>query len=199
MAIIQVPAGLSVARQTWAQKRNDLSFSSSFGSQAVETSPPQWESAITASLKRPEVWQALMLQLRGQTNQLAMWNFGRPLPKGTMRGAMTMAAAVQGAASLAITATGQASKTLLAGDYIGVGSGLTQQVVMVTADATANASGVITVTIEPPLRNAFGAGAAVTWDRPKALFRRKQGTAAWEYEPGKVSGMSLDLIENWNP
>lgn len=199
MAVIQVPTGLSVARQTWAQKRNDLSFSSSFGAQAVETSPPQWESAITASLKRPEQWQVLMLQLRGQTNQLAMWNFGRPIPKGTMRGTMTLGTTAAGAASLVITASGQASKTLLAGDLLGVGSGATQQVVMVTADATSNGSGVITVPIEPPLRNAFATGAGVTWDRPKALFRRKQGAAAWEYEPGKVSGMSLDLVEDWRP
>ena len=100
---------------------------------------------------------------------------------------------------MTITASGQGSKTLLAGDYLGIGAGTTQQVVMVTADAAANASGVITVSFEPPLRNALTAGAAVAWDRPKALFRRADSRSAWEYEPGTVKGMSLSLVEDWRP
>lgn len=199
MSIIQIPAGLSVGAQTWAQQRNDFEFRSMFGAQAVEAAGPMWLSSITATQKRPELWQALMLQLRGKTNQLALWNMGRPQPKGTMRGSMTIAATAQGATSLVITAAGQAGKTLLAGDYLGVGSGLTQQVVMVTADATANGSGVVAVSTEPALRNSFASGAGVTWYRPCALFRRKDSTSQWDYAPGTVSGMSLDLIEDWRP
>lgn len=197
MAVIQVPVGLSVGRQTWAQKRNDLHFTSPFGSQSVEISPPQWESSIEGTFKMPALWQSMLLQLRGKTNQLALWNMGRPVPTGTMRGAMTMAATAQGATALSITAAGQASKTLLAGDYLGFGSGTTQQVVMVVANATSDAAGVIAVTVEPPLRTAFAASSAVTWDRPKALFRSSGSKFQWEYEPGKVFGMSLDLIEDW--
>lgn len=168
-----------------------------FGAQAVEAAAPMWLSAITGTPKRPELWQSLMLRLRGKTNQLALWNMGRPQPLGTMRGAMTIGATAQGATTLTITASGQVSKTLLAGDYLGVGSGLTQQVVMVVADAVSNASGVITVTTEPALRNAFAAGAGVTWYRPCALFRRKDSVSQWEYEPGVIKGMTIDLIEDW--
>lgn len=200
MAVIQVPVGLSIALQTWIQQRNDVEFRSRFGSQSQEASGPLWSTSITAGLKRPELWQALMMQLRGKTNQLALWNKGRPQPVGTMRGAMTMAATAQGATALVVTAAGQAGKTLLMGDYLGVGSGLTQQVVMVVADATANGAGVITVTTEPALRNAFAAGAGVTWDRPCVLFRRKTSTSQWDYEPGNiVKGMVLDLLEDWRP
>ena len=200
MAVIQVPTGLSVGRQPWGQKRNDLSFSSSFGSQAVETSPPQWQTTLVATPKRPALFQVMMMQLRGRTNQLALWNMGRPVPLGTMRGAMTVAAVAQGATVLPITASGQAGKTLLAGDFLGVGSGLNQQVVMVIADATANGAGLISVTVEPPLRNAFAAGSGVTWDKPKALFRRNDSVAQWEHLPGRiVQGMQMDLIEDWRP
>jgi hypothetical protein len=197
MAIITIPAGFSVARQTWEQMRMDVEFRSMFGAQAVEGSAPLWSTTITSSLKRPEQWQALMMQLRGRTNQVALWNFGRPAPKGTMRGTMTAGATVQGATSMTITASGQASRTLLAGDFLGVGSGLTQQVVMLTADATSNASGVITVSFEPALRNALSAGASVTWDKPKALFRRTESKAGWDYEPGTVKPMSISFIEDW--
>lgn len=197
MAIISIPTGFSVARQTWEQQRNDVEFRSMFGAQAVEVAAPVWMTTIEASLKAPEKWQVLMMQLKGRTNQVALWNFGRPAPKGTMRGTMTASATAQGATSMTITASGQATKTLLAGDFLGVGAGLTQQVVMLTADATSNASGVITVSFEPPLRNALSASASVVWDKPKALFRRTDSKSSWDYEPGKVTGMSLSLREDW--
>jgi len=197
MAVINLPTGFSVAKQTWEQNRLDMSFTSIFGAQSVEVGSPLWSTTITSSLKRPEQWQAVMMQLRGRTNQLSLWNFGRPVPKGTMRGTMTASAAVVGATLMTITATGQASKTLLTGDYLGVGAGVTQQVVMLTADATSNASGVVTVSFEPALRNALSAGAVVTWDRPKALFRRTESKAGWDYEPGTVKAMSMTLLEDW--
>lgn len=198
MSVIQVPTGLSVAAKTWRQQRNDVEFRSMFGAQAQEASAPLWSTSLTSTSKRPELWQAMLLQLRGKTNQLALWNMGRPQPKGTMRGTMTLGTTAQGATSLVITAAGQAGKTLLTGDYLGVGSGLTQQVVMVCADATSNASGVITVTTEPALRDAFASGAGVTWYRPCALFRRTDSVAQWDYKPGGVvEGMSLSLLEDW--
>lgn len=199
MAIIQVPEGLSIARQSWEYARLDLEFRSLFGAQAVEVAAPLWSTTITASLKRPEQWQSLMLRLRGRTNQLALWNHGRPVPLGSMRGVMVLGATAQGATALVITADGQGGKTLLTGDFLGLGSGLTQQVVMVTGDAVADAAGAITVAIEPALRNGFAAGSVVTWDRPCALFRSKSPRVSWEYEPGVVKGMSLDLLEDWRP
>jgi hypothetical protein len=90
-----------------------------------------------------------------------------------------------------------AGRTLLAGDLLGIGSGPTQQVVRVTVDAVSNASGVITVSIGTPLCNAFTAGAAVIWDRPKALFRQKSANAGIEYTPGIGQPWSLSLVEDW--
>jgi len=197
MAVINLPTNFSVAKQTWEQARLDMNFTSIFGAQAVEVGSPLWSTTITSSLKRPEQWQAVMMQLRGRTNQLQLWNFGRPVPKGTMRGTMTASAASMGATSMTITAAGQAGKTLLTGDYLGVGAGVTQQVVMLIADATSNGSGVITVSFEPALRNALSGGAVVTWDRPKALFRRTDSKAGWDYDPGVVRPMSMILLEDW--
>jgi hypothetical protein len=197
MAVVNLPTNFSVAKQTWEQARLDMNFTSIFGAQAVEVGSPLWSTTISSSLKRPEQWQAVMMQLRGRTNQLALWNFGRPVPKGTMRGTMTASAASMGATSMTITAAAQGGKTLLTGDYLGVGSGVTQQVVMLIADATSNGSGVITVSFEPALRNALSAGAVVTWDRPKALFRRTDSKAGWDYEPRVVREMSMSLLEDW--
>jgi hypothetical protein len=67
---------------------------------------------------------------------------------------------------------------------------------MVTADATSDGSGVISVTIEPSLRNSHLIAAAVTWNKPTILFRRKQSQATWDYKNVLASGFSLDLIED---
>ena len=80
-----------------------------------------------------------------------------------------------------------------------LGSGSTQQVVMNMTDATADGSGVITVTTEPPLRNGFSAGASVIWDRPSALFRRNTSETTWEYTPRIVKGFGMSFAEDWRP
>jgi hypothetical protein len=122
---------------------------------------------------------------------------------GTMRGTLTLNAAPSaGAVAISVTGgAGQAGKTLQAGDYLQIGSGLgTSQVVMVMADATANGSGVIALTTEPPLRTAFASGTAVQWDRPAAYFKQQGTAVAWSYEPGReivTTGMAVDLLEVW--
>lgn len=201
MSVIAFPSDFVVATQTWEQQRNDMEFRSIFGAQALETSPPLWTSVVTAAPcyeKDSGSWQAMLMQLRGKTNQLAMPNIGRRTPRGTMRGTMTLnTAAAQGAAALSIVAAGQNAKTLLKGDLLGLGSGATQQVVMVVADAISDGSGIIAITIEPSLRNAHLIAAAVTWNAPAVLFRCQEAPAKWQYGRGNnVSGFVLHLIED---
>ncbi len=98
----------------------------------------------------------------------------------------------------AVTGSGQTPVTLLQGDFLGIGSGSTRQVVMVTSDAVDDGFGLISVTVEPPLRTAGTAGASIVWDKPVALFRRTDSKAQWNYSNGQMaSGFSLDLIEDW--
>lgn len=202
MSVISFPSDITPNSQTWEQRRNDMEFRSMFGAQAVEISAPLWSSVLTwpKNLESNRgALQAVLMQLRGKTNQLSMWNFGRPQPRGTMRGTMTLnAGAAQGDTTMSVTAgAGESGKTLLKGDYLGIGSGTTQQVVMVVADATANGSGVISVTFEPALRNAHSGGASVTWDKPCALFRCVEAPAKWSYQPGNIAdGFTLHLLED---
>lgn len=201
MSIITFPESLKVAKVTWAQQRNDVEFRSGFGAQAVELAGPLWSVTLEAVSGREADsggWQALGMQLRGRTNQLALWNHARPVPRGTMRGTMALNSdAAQGATTLSIVATGEASKTLLQGDLLGIGINLTQQVVMVVADATSDASGIISATIEPPLRNAFLSGETVTWNKPKVLFRRADSRFSWNTHASVTEGFTLDLVEDF--
>jgi hypothetical protein len=208
MSIINFPESLS--RQVapgamWGQRRNDVSFESVFGSQAVEVSAPRWVCELAVvPLRESEAgaWQAFLLSLNGGVNQLALWNIRRPAPLGTMRGSMVLnAAAAQGDKVLDITAgLGQAGKTLLAGDLLQVGSGATQQVVMVATSTTADGTGRIVIDFAQPLRNAFAGGAAVVWDRACALFRQTSGDGPkWAYADLMVRGFALSLLEDWRP
>ncbi len=204
MAIITFPSTLSVASMSWGQKRRDVNNQSLFGSQAIELSGPLWLtdiSAIRGDDAYASAWKALLMKLQGKVNQLSMWDHMRPAPLGTMRGTLTLnSAASMGAVALSVTGgAGQAGTTLKQGDYLQLGSGITQQVVMVLDDATADGSGVIVVNTQPPLRNAFSGGASVVWDKASALFRAQNNDLMWDYSGTSVSGFSLSLQEDWRP
>lgn len=191
---------------TWGQARYDLNFSSGdTGAQQTRLlAPARW----TAALNSPDIltetnaseWSALIMQLKGRVNTLALHYLGKPAPVGTMRGTWTAnATAAAGATSITINAgVGQASTTLKKGDFIGVGqSGTARQLLHITADATANGSGIITVSFEPALRVQVTASDSMAWDKPTALFRQTSNASQWTHRGAIRSGYSLDLIESW--
>lgn len=134
--------------------------------------------------------EAFIASFRGQTNWVALWHFRRPQPRGTMRGTPTLSGAhAQGIGTLTITG-GTAGGTLLAGDMLGVGGLLC----MVQSDITLNGSGAGAVAITNRLRVAQSGGAAVTWDKPTALFRLLDSSGV-AYAPGVAGGPSFEFGE----
>lgn len=204
MAVITIPDNLPCEQLSWGQSRNTITFKSAFGSQSVDTRSPWWTATLSAPIgyeKDAGAWQTLLMSLRGATNQLAMHNLARPVPIGTMRGSMAtyFFNYPSGTSNISIVASGQNGKTLLSGDFLGIGSGATQQVVMVTSNSTSDGSGIINVSFEPPLRNAFVAGSLVTWDKPKVLFRQQENDSSWDYNSTMVSGFKMSLLEDPRP
>lgn len=203
MSVLTWPS-LKVSSFRWKKLDRAVVFASTFGSQSAVTSSPLWEVELSGvPMYHAEANQVVSFleSFNGYANQLELHNLAQPVPLGTMRGTMTLSAgAAQGAGSLSITAgVGEAAKTLLKGDLLGIGSGTTQQVVRVTADATADAGGVITVSIGTPLRNAFSLGATVTWNKPKALFRQKSLNDGIEYVAVIGQPWALSLVEDFRP
>lgn len=208
MAVITPPTTLAIGAQRISQVTYDMSETSdATGDMSVRIGGlPRWRMALgTPTPLYPaemDAWKSLVLRLRGRINHLAMWDAQRPQPRGTMRGTLTLSAsAAAGATAISITGgAGEAGRTLLAGDWLQIGTGVGASVlVCMVADATANASGVIAVNVEPPLRYAFASGAAVTWDRPVAYYKRMNGEVGWDNVPMTRGhgGLSLDLIEQW--
>lgn len=137
--------------------------------------------------------QAFLVQLRGRANRAALYHFGRPQPRGTINtsGVTLNASASQGATSVALTGCG-AGKTVEAGDLFSVAGELK----MATATATANGSGVISaLSFEPPARAAWSSGAAVTLDKPTALFIAAGDDAGWSMRPYRRTDHEFDFVE----
>jgi hypothetical protein len=196
--LLFAPTGVTIA-----QKRFDLSTMSEASGNTQERlgAPPRW----ALSLRAPEnmtptnaaIWETVSIQLRGRVNHLSAWDPGRPAPRGTCRGTMTLSGTHNaGVTALTIAVTGQSGNTLLAGDWLQIGSGLTGQLVKITVAGTAGAS-TIAVTVEPPLRIQYAGATAVTWD--KALGHYKQTSSPqWSYRTRDLlTGFSLDLLESW--
>lgn len=194
--------GFGVTSFRWRRTEQQVAFKSIFGSQGLIVGAPLWEvemlGGATDPRKAREI-ETFLESIEGFKNQVELWNVRQPVPAGTLRGTLVLDANVAaGATTLVLDGgSGQASKTLLRGDLIGIGSGITQQVMRVAQDATANGSGVISVTISSPIRNAFAAGAGVEWNKPKALFRQASMNEGIQHVQGMGNPWSLSLIEDW--
>lgn len=206
MAIIAIPTGLRIAECSIGQARYDMvELSDASGHAAARLfGPPRWRVSLRSApallLPQAAQWEAMLLQLRGGVNHLSVYDPVRQVPQGSMRGTLTLSGA-HSAGAVALTVTGgagQAGTTMKTADWLQVGTGLgTSQLVKVMADATANGSGVIALTVEPPLRTAFSSGAAVAWNRPLAYYKQADAPT-WTYGPGLTAGgYAVDLLESW--
>lgn len=207
MAIITLPTDLRIAEAGFGQARYDMAeMSDATGHAAARLfGPPRWRASLRShkaiAIEEASIWEAMLLQLRGGVNHLALHDRHRPAPLGTMRGTLTLSGAHSaGAVAVAVTGgAGQASKTLTIGDWLQIGAGIgTSQLVKLMANATANGSGVISLTVEPPLRIAFSGGTAVTWDKPVAYYKQIS-EPSWSYTSRQAAGgFALDLLESWS-
>ena len=207
MAVITIPANLSTASMKWGQRRYDLNFSSGdAGSvQARVLAPPRWTLSFNAAdhltAIQAATWRTMLLDMEGQVNQLAVYDFGNQLPSGSATGGTwtVVTTAALGATSLTINmGPGNALTTLLKGDWLGLNQTTSsRQLVHVQADAASDGSGVITVNVKPSLRVAVNAGSTVVYSQPTALFRRVGADTQWSHDGFARGGYSLDLIESW--
>lgn len=182
----------------WALVPNTQSFSSPLSGavQTVEMPGARWKASfLMENLTEADsaLLQAFFVKLRGRAGRFYLHNFARPAPRGTVAGTPLVKGAAQTGTTLIIDGCTVGS-TLLAGDFIGVNDELK----MVVADATANGSGEMTLTIEPPLRSSPADNAAITISRPTAVFRLANDETKWSTSPGLVSSFPIDCVEAWS-
>lgn len=139
--------------------------------------------------------EAYLMRLQGMQHRVSLYDLKNPRPAGTINlsGVTTSGTAAQFATSVNLQGCG-ANTTLKAGDWFGIPSG---QLLRCTADFTANGSGVMTgVTFTPMLRAALSSGAAITLDKPTALYVRTEPGLSVPRTPGRVAlPMSVEFME----
>lgn len=195
MSSIAVPAEFKPNLCIFTQMVNDRVGASPFGGseQAIDLLNDRWLASIQIPPDLPDggAWvEAYIGSMRGRTNTTPLHHFKRPVPRGTIRGTLTLSAdAAQGAASIALTGCSPSTGTLLRGDMLGVGGLL----VMVAADCTAS-GGAVTVSLTNRLRAAQLSGASVTWNKPTANFRLLNSSGV-RYIPGQTDPVTFDFGE----
>ena len=179
----------------WSLASNTVSFESPLSGsvQTVEFPGARWKASfMMANLTQDDaaLLQATLVRLRGRAGRISLHNFERPQPRGTVSGMPLVMGAAQTGNTLIIDGCTVGS-TLLAGDYIGVNGELK----MVVSDATANGSGQMTLTIEPPLRASPADNGAITTSQPTATFMLVNDESKWSTAPGLFTSFPIDLVE----
>jgi hypothetical protein len=192
MATFDLPSSLMPAAMEWGNIKAGIQHRSPFNGtvESVEFPGERWRASLTFNLGTPDLAaqaEAFFARVAGGSERVRLRHFLRPAPLGSMRGAPTLnASAARGDLQLLINTTG----TLKAGDFFKVGGQLFQ----CFADCSPSA-GVLTVPLVQRVRAALGAGAAVSWDRPTALFICPAMTFAAGYSPGQVAPIAVDFEE----
>jgi hypothetical protein len=162
MSTITWPSGIVPVDPEWGIKANTQVFVSDLNGSVQTVELPG--ARITCTLRLPPLEradaaqiEAFIAKLRGQANRAQIPLFGRRAPRGTWAGTPRVNNEA-GSPTLSQTGTSlvcdgfSASATIKAGDWFNIGSG--GQLVMVTDDATANGSGQVTLSVQPPIRTA---------------------------------------------
>lgn len=158
-----------------------------YESQAQKFPGQRWVADVSlAPMKRAdaEQWVAWMLSLNGSYGTFLL---GDPLgtqPRGTVSSA-TITGSV-GASSVAVTMTG----TLLAGDWIQLGAGISASLHKVLVDQ----SGSGTLEIYPALRRNV-TSEAVSFTNAKGVFRLSSNESAYSISNVEIYGMNFGAME----
>lgn len=197
MALITYPT-LSIAapaRMTWSMVANtQLAISPLSGVVQTQGLPgTRWKVSVAYPPLQPAdaaLMRAFLAKMQGMANRVDLWPWDNERPRGTAGGTPLVNGGSQTGSSL-VTDGWTAGATLLTGDFFSVG----QQLFMVAADATADGSGNMTITVEPAIRTSPANDAALTTFRPSARFMLAGAEAGWNVQQYGVADFAFELIE----
>jgi hypothetical protein len=170
------------------------------GMQTIEMPFHRWVCSLTydiSSTANRAAVEAYWASISGQVNRVGLWHIARPVPRGTINqtGVTVLSGVAAGVSTVTFAGAG-ASNTVRSGDMAAITlANSATQLVMCTADATANGSGQVAFAFAPKLRWSVNTGAAVTLIRPTAKFILTGSEVRVPYEGFIGSGFTVDLVE----
>lgn len=187
---LALPTSIGIAEITLSAN-NAVAISQSpftFQQQIIRHPGQRWTASVSIPPVRrdlAEPWVAFLLAMNGPVGTFLLGDPNAKAPRGTATSATITGTA--GSASPTITMTG----TLLAGDYIQIGSGATATLYKVLQDKTDTG----TIEIWPALRSA-ASSATVTLTNTVGRFRLSNNQQSFNINDASVYGISFDCVED---
>ena len=158
-----------------------------FATQVHAYSGEMWSANVIIPTVRKDLaepWVAFLMSLRGQYGTFLLGDPNNTSPRGTATAA-TVSGSL-GDRSVTVTMTG----TLLAGDYIQLGSGANAKLHKVLVDQSGNG----TLEIWPALRGNFSGAATLT--NTKGVFRLASNQTNWSIGNSSAYSIQFEAMED---
>jgi len=147
-----------------------------------------WSASVSIPSVRRDLaaeWKAMLVALKGSVGTFLLGDPDYATPRGTVSGTPTLSGTA-GDSTVSVTMTG----TLLAGDYIQLGTGSAARLHQVLVDQSGSGN----LEIWPDLRSTYS-GETVIYSSPKGVFRLGNSTTSWSIDNASFYGISFDAIE----
>mgnify|MGYP000099990583 CR=1 FL=1 len=145
-------------------------------------------------LQISRLWRSFFLQLRGRAGTFKLIIPGTGAPSTAYTGAVGL---VDGASQTGLTLVTKTwdntTLVLQDGDYFTVNDELK----ILTADATTDGAGAVTLSFEPPLRTSPADGAALTIANPYFIARLQNDDPSWNLRPPYFHAFAFEATENF--
>lgn len=155
--------------------------------QIVSHTGQRWEASISippVHRDKAAQWKAMLTALKGSVGTFLLGDPDYATPQGTVSSCTLTGSA--GDETVTVVMTG----SLLAGDYIQLGTGSASRLHQVLVDQTGDGS----LEIWPALRDDYTT-AAVTFNSPKGVFRLSSNMTSWSINNASTYGISFDAVE----
>jgi len=155
--------------------------------QIISHGGQKWEASVNIpSVHRDKAaqWKALLVGLKGQTGTFLLGDPDYATPQGTV--SLCTLTGSAGDETVTVVMTG----TLLAGDYIQLGSGSAAKLHQVLLDQDGDGS----LEIWPALRSDY-TSETVIFNAPKGVFRLATNISSWSINNASTYGISFEAVE----
>jgi len=155
--------------------------------QIISHGGQKWEALVNIpSVHRDKAaqWKALLVGLKGQTGTFLLGDPDYATPQGTV--SLCTLTGSAGDETVTVVMTG----TLLAGDYIQLGSGSAAKLHQVLLDQDGDGS----LEIWPALRSDY-TSETVIFNAPKGVFRLATNISSWSINNASTYGISFEAVE----
>jgi len=156
--------------------------------QVIAHTGQRWEASVSIPPVRRDKaaeWKAMLVALKGQTGTFLLGDPDYATPRGTVSSCSVSGS--EGDETVTVSMSG----SLLAGDYIQLGSGSSSKLHQVLVDQTGDGS----LEIWPSLRDDYSSSTAVLTN-PKGVFRLNSNMSSWSINNASFYGISFEAIEN---